>query len=156
MESGVGKVEEFIKSRSLKAKILRFEKTVESVKSASEASGYPEANILKTLLVIADGKPYAVILPGDKRLDFKLLTRTLNVKSVRMARAREIRELLGVGPGEVSPLIREILSIKRILDSEALKKRKVLVGGGSLHTLVEIEIRELVEAIKPEIAEVSK
>lgn len=155
MEVGVSKVEGFIKTRGLKAKILRFDKSVETVKSASEASGYPESNILKTILVVADGRLSAVILSGDKRLDFKLLARALNARSVRMAKPREIRELLGVGPGEVSPLMEELMRVKRIVDSEVLTKQRVLVGGGSLHTLVEIDVKELLEAIEADVAEVS-
>ena len=153
---GVDRVSRFIEKRGLKAKILHFKRTVETVRTASEASGYPPGSILKTLLVVADGDLYAVVLPGDKRLDFKKLAKHLEAGRVRMATPDEIRRATGLEPGEVSPLIDELARLKIIVDKSATSKGKVLVGGGSLNTLVEIEVDELVKALNPEVADVSK
>ena len=43
-----------------------------------------------------------------------------------------------------------------ILDEKVLKKDVVLVGGGSIHHLVKISVKELTSALKPVITDVSE
>ena len=86
---GVGRVRDFIGKYGVRAEILEFSGTVESVSAASNASGFPPSRILKTLVVIAGEKPYVVILPGDRKLDFKKLSRELNVRKVKLARPKD-------------------------------------------------------------------
>ena len=106
--SAVSKIKEFIRKYGIKAEILEFKDTVESVASASRASGVSEDKILKTLIVIAGSKPYAVILPGDKKLDFKRLAVVTGAEKIRLARHSEVINITGVKPGEVSPLTEDV------------------------------------------------
>jgi len=154
--TGVDKVKEFISKCRVKAEILEFKDTVESVNSASKASGFPEDKILKTMIVIADKKPYAIVLPGDKKLSFKNIAETVGAKKVRLAKPNEIVNILGVGPGEVSPLMEEITRLNIIFDKSVLSKNIILVGGGSLHHLVKIGAKELVKVLKPKIGIIAK
>ena len=154
--SGVVKVKEFIKIHKLRAEILEFRESVESVSKASKASGMPPDTIIKTLIVLADDKPYAVLLLGNYRLSLKKLRKFLSVKTVRLAKPDEVEEIVGLKPGEVSPLIDSIAKLSVILDEKVLKKDIVLVGGGSIHHLVKISVKELVSVLKPIIADVSE
>jgi len=153
---GVDKVKEFISKYKVNAKILKFKETVESVKSASKASGVSEDKILKTLIIIADGKPYVTILPGDKRLNFKQVATILNAKKVRLAKPNEVINITGVKPGEVSPLTEEIKNLSIIVDESVINKDEVLVGGGSLHHLVKVNVKELIRILKPRIAQIGR
>ena len=153
---GVGRVRDFIEKYGVRAEILEFSGTVESVSAASNASGFPPSRILKTLLVIAGKRPYVVILPGDRRLDFKKLSRELNVKNVRLAKPSEVKELLNVKPGEVSPFLDEVLKYDVIVDESVMNRGEVLVGGGSMHHLVRVHVDEVVRVLKPSIKDVSK
>lgn len=153
---GVVRVAEFIKLHKLEAKILEFSETVESVMKASKASGMPPHNIVKTLILIADGKPYAVLISGDRRLDLKKLRKLLKVKKVRLAKPSELEEMIGLKPGEISPLIESVAKLYVILDKEVLNREVVLVGGGSIHHLVKVKVNELVSVLNPTIADVSE
>ncbi len=156
MLKGAEKVREFISKYEVNAEVLEFNETVESVKSASKASGVSEVNILKTLIIVADGKPTAAILPGHKRLDFKQVSSVLNVRKVRMAKPHEVFGIAGVRPGEVSPLTEEIKSLDVVIDESIINKGEVLVGGGSLHHLVKVDAGELIRVLKPRIARIGK
>ncbi len=154
--TGVDKVKEFISKHGVKAEILEFKDTVESVNSASKASGVPGDKILKTMIVIADRKPYVIVLPGDKKLSFKNIAITIGAKKVRLAKPSEVIDILGVKPGEVSPLMEDVARLNVIFDKSVLSKNIVLVGGGSLHHLVKISVKELIKALKPKISIVAK
>ena len=126
------------------------------LQAPSRASGFPPSKILKTLVAIAKGKPYVVILPGDRRLDFEKLSRELNVSDVRLAKPYEVEELLDVRPGEVSPFLDEILKCSVIIDESVRSEGEVLVGGGSIRHLVKVHVDEIVRVLKPSVKDVSK
>ena len=152
---GVEEVRKFIEKYGVKAEILKFENTVETVSSASKASGYPERRILKSLVVFANGKPYVAIVRGDKKLGFKKFAKAVGAKRVRLAKINEVSKVVGVNPGEVSPLLESILKLPVTLDNSVLEKKTVLVGGGSLKHLVKIDVSELVRVLNPKIAEIT-
>lgn len=153
---GLRKIIKFIEDHDVQAEILTFKKGVDTVASASKTSGVNPDKILKTLIIMVDKKPYAMILSGNRKLDFKKIKKILNAKNVRLATRLEIKNLIGLEPGEVSPLLEELLSINRIVDSHVLRKNVVLAGGGTKHTLVRINVKELIRVINPIIADVSK
>ena len=153
---GVDRVRNFIKKYGIKAEILEFKESVESVSKASKVSGFPSSKILKTIVIIADEKPYIVILPGDRKLDFKKLRDVLNVRKIRLANSNEVEELLNIKPGEVSPFLDEVLKYKIILDKSAVDKDEVVVGGGSIYHLVRTYVNEIIKVLKPEIEDISK
>ncbi len=156
MRSNVNTIEEFIKSENINAEILRFKGKVISVDMASKVSGFPKDKIIKTLIVIADGKPYAILLSGDKMLDYGKLRKLLKCKKVRLARREEVMKVTGFDVGEVSPLSPSLEHIPKVADSNILSKDIVLIGGGSHYALIKIRTEELIRAISPVIADVSK
>ncbi len=153
--SGVVKVTEFIKKFHVKAEILEFKNTVETVSLASKASGFPKHKILKTLIIFADKKPCIAIVRGDKKLDLKRVAKILGVRRVRLAKLDEVVSVVGVKPGEVSPLLEDVLEYTILMDESVLEEKNVLVGGGSLKHLVKISTDELVRILNPKIANIT-
>ncbi len=151
----LGKVVKFISCRGIKAEVMYFKSKVTSVRTASKASGFPEEKILKTLIVLGDNKPYAVILPGERKLDFEKLRDKIGVRECRLATPREVEEITGFRPGEVSPLTEEVGKLTLLIDSSALGRGEVLVGGGSNYALVKISVDELVKTLNPLVVDVS-
>ena len=152
---GVEEVRKFIEKYGVKAEILEFENTVETVSTASKASGYPERRILKTLIVFADEKPYVAIVRGDRKLSFKEFAKAVGARKVRLAKINEVQNIVGVKPGEVSPLLENILKLSVVLDNSVLEEKTVLVGGGSLNHLVKIDVNELIRILNPKIAKIT-
>ncbi len=153
---GIDRVKNFIEKYRVKAEILEFKETVETVHDASRVSGYSADKILKTMVVIVEEKPYIIILSGDKKLDFKKLSKELNVRNVRLAKPSEVEKILNVKPGEVSPFLDEVLRCNVIIDKSVVDKGEVLVGGGSLHHLVKTHVDEIIKVLKPSIKNISK
>ncbi|ADY00728.1 YbaK/prolyl-tRNA synthetase associated region [Vulcanisaeta moutnovskia 768-28] len=57
-------------------------------------------------------------------------------KHVVMAKAREVRQVLGVDVGVVTPLSDKVLPLRVIMDPLVLENEYVLCGSGSRSTLI--------------------
>ncbi|MFB6470295.1 MAG: aminoacyl-tRNA deacylase [Vulcanisaeta sp. AZ3] len=129
--------------------VLEFEQGVETVESASRESGEPISKIVKTLLIKA-GNEYAVMLVrGDKRVDLNKLSQLLG-KEVVMAKAKEVKQVLGVEVGAVTPLSEHVKLLKVIMDPSILENEYILCGGGSKNKLFRVNVKDLVQLLKPE------
>ncbi len=129
---------------------------METVDAASRVTGTPPSDIVKTLLLIVDGRPMAVLLPGDRKLDYRKLSALMKASKIRTASPDEIAELTGLMPGGVTPLSECIRGLKVIVDSSIASKESVWVGGGTPTSLAQVSVKDLIRALKPTLTEVSQ
>ncbi len=128
--------------------VLEFDRGVETVEDASRESGEPMSKIVKTLLLKANDEYLVAIVRGDRAINFEKLSRVLG-KHVTMAKAKEVRQVLGVDVGAVTPLSDRVLSLRIIMDPSVLENEYVLCGGGSRNTLIKVNTMGLVNLLKP-------
>jgi len=150
-------VAEVIAEGGLRAQILEFTDTVETVYKASKLVKERPERIVKTILVKTEkGEYVALIIRGDRRIDNYKLKTYLGC-DVRLATAGEVLEVLKVPLGAVSPLLRGISTIRKIVDPKILEEEYVICGGGSLNTLVRIVTEDLIKSLNnSEIVDVFK
>ncbi|ESQ22416.1 MAG: hypothetical protein MGAcid_14210 [uncultured Acidilobus sp. MG] len=129
---------------------------METVDAASRVTGTPPSDIVKTLLLIVDGRPMAVLLPGDRKLDYRKLSALMKASKIRTASPDEIAELTGLMPGGVTPLSECIRGLKVIMDSSITSKESVWVGGGTPTSLAQVSVKDLIRVLRPTLTEVSQ
>jgi len=145
-----------IKEFKLRAQMLEFTDTIETVSKACKLSGEPPNVIVKTLLMRVEDNDYIIlIVRGDRRVDNIKLSRYLG-STAKLAAPDEVLRVLGVPAGAVSPLLSNVLRFRRLLDPKILEKEYVVCGGGDLNTLVRIVTEDLINYLKPEIVDVFK
>jgi prolyl-tRNA editing enzyme YbaK/EbsC (Cys-tRNA(Pro) deacylase) len=145
-----------IKEFKLRAQILEFTDTVETVSKACKLTGEAPNAIVKTLLTKVENNDYIIlIVRGDRRVDNTKLSRYLG-STAKLAIPDEVLKVLGVPVGAVSPLLSKVLRFRRLLDPKILEKEYVICGGGDLNTLVRIVTEDLINYLKPEIVDVFK
>jgi len=145
-----------IKEFKLRAQMLEFTDTVETVSKACKLSGEPPNVIVKTLLMRVEDNDYIIlIVRGDRRVDNIKLSRYLG-STAKLVAPDEVLRVLGVPAGAVSPLLDNVLKFRRLLDPKILEKEYVVCGGGDLNTLVRIVTEDLIKYLKPEIVDVFK
>jgi len=145
-----------IKEFKLRAQMLEFTDTVETVSKACKLSGEPPNVIVKTLLMRVEDNDYIIlIVRGDRRVDNIKLSRYLG-STAKLVAPDEVLRVLGVPAGAVSPLLDNVLKFRRLLDPKILEKEYVVCGGGDLNTLVRIVTEDLINYLKPEIVDVFK
>ncbi len=90
--------------------------------------GVPLTKLVKTLIYLVDGKPYAVLIRGDHELNEVKLRRALEAERVEMAGPDEVEKLTGAPVGFAGPIG---LSGVTIIADRALEGLKNFVVGAN-------------------------
>jgi prolyl-tRNA editing enzyme YbaK/EbsC (Cys-tRNA(Pro) deacylase) len=99
----VSQFENFCKKESLTIDIIVSEQPTRTAQEAADVHGVPVASIVKSLIVVADGKFVLCLVPGHIRMDFEVISKLLSAKDVRMATPEEVKEQTGYSIGGVPP-----------------------------------------------------
>ncbi|MBE3638520.1 Cys-tRNA(Pro) deacylase [Mangrovicoccus algicola] len=113
---------------------------------AAEAMGVAPAQVFKTLMVLADGKPACAILPADAEANMKKLAAALGAKSAKMMPPAEAERQTGYKIGGVSPLGQRKRA-PAVLDASAAAHAEIFVNGGQRGLQIRIAPAELQRAL---------
>jgi Cys-tRNA(Pro)/Cys-tRNA(Cys) deacylase len=85
---------------------------------------------VKSLVLVCDGRPVVVLVPGDRRVDLTKIARATGAAEARIARAAEVETATGFAPGAVAPF--PLPNVDRVLiDQNLLGQETVWIGAGS-------------------------
>lgn len=121
---------------------------------AAEALGVPPGEVLKTLMVRADGKPACVILASDREVAMKKLAAALNAKSAEMMKPADAERLTGYRVGGVSPFGQK-KAVPTVLDATAAELPEAFVNGGQRGLQVRLSPAEIVRVTGAMVAPVT-
>lgn len=146
----IARVVETLKESSIEAELQFHGKSMTADKSA-EQTGFSLEQITKTLVFIGD-KPFAVLCPGNKRVDIDKLEE-IRGKDVRMAEPDEVRNTTGYVVGGVSPFNLDIpvYMEKLLTDQEKLKP-----AAGSRVAGAEITPEDLLEITEAKVVDLAE
>jgi len=103
----------------------------------------------KALVMAADGKFVMLVVPGDRKVDFKAFKREFDVKDLRMASHEEVKRVTGVEVGAVPPL-GNLFGLRTYFDY-SLRDEAVLVFNAGRHEVsMEVAREDLERVVKPE------
>ncbi|WP_022847483.1 proline--tRNA ligase [Desulfurobacterium sp. TC5-1] len=100
---------------------------VKSIEDVAKFLRVKESSLAKLLVIIVEGKPYAVLLRGDREINELKLSRLLKVKDFRFATDEEVKELTGQEPGFLSPMN---IKIPLIVDVSIAEMVNFYTGSG--------------------------
>ncbi len=91
-------------------------------------TGLPESSQMKSLVMVADGKPILALLRGDHSLSETKFSSTVKAAEIRPAHPEEIRQWFGAEAGSLGPV-----GVKnmRVIADEALKGRRNMIAGSN-------------------------
>lgn len=137
----------------IEVEVLEFDDTVETVEKASRVSGEPANRIAKTVLLKGGSGYLVVVARGDRRIDYGKVARLLGHRAT-LADVADVKKVLGVEPGALTPISSAVKSLRVILDPAILELDYVLCGSGALNKLYRVKARDLVSYLKPEIVDI--
>lgn len=105
---------------------------------AADALGEPPRRVLKTLMVLLDGKPACAILPSDAQLSMKKLAAALGGKSAEMMKPADAERVAGFKVGGISPF-GQMRKIPAAIETTALEEPYVFINGGQRGLQVRID-----------------
>jgi prolyl-tRNA synthetase len=100
-----------------------------TIVDVAEFTGLPQSSQMKSLVMVANGKPALVLLRGDHQMSETKLASALSAAEVRPAFPHEIREWFGADPGSLGPI--GITNMPILADS-ALEGRKNMIAGANV------------------------
>ena len=117
---------------------------------AAEALGAPPSEVLKTLMVKADGKPACVVLASDREVSMKRLAAALDAKSAEMMKPADAERMTGYRVGGVSPFGQKRV-VPTVIDEAALAHDRVFINGGQRGLQARLAPSDLVAALHAKV-----
>jgi len=99
----VARVSAYAAERGVAIAVTRFPATTRTAQDAAREIGCAVAEIVKSLVFLADGAPVVVLCSGADRVDEAKLTSALRATGIRRATADEAKAATGFAIGGVPP-----------------------------------------------------
>jgi len=101
---GEKEVREFFEAAGARKEIRSFPESTHNSELAARSLGVEVGQIAKTILLLADGSPLAVVVSGDRRVDLKKVRSLGRGKRIRLAGPEDVETHTGFAVGAVSPV----------------------------------------------------
>ncbi|MDB5436598.1 MAG: transcriptional regulator [Phenylobacterium sp.] len=121
---------------------------------AAQALGAPAAEVLKTLIAKADGRPACVLLASDREVSMKKLAEALGAKTAEMAPPADAERITGYRVGGVSPFGQK-KRLPMVIDAAAAALAQAYVNGGQRGLQLRLAPRDLIRALKATVAAIA-
>ena len=99
-----------------------------TIAEVADFTGLPEASQMKSLVLVAGGRPFLVMLRGDHQLSETKFAAKVGDAAFRQAQPDEIRQWFGADPGSLGPVG---LKGVTILADQALAGRRNMIAGAN-------------------------
>jgi prolyl-tRNA editing enzyme YbaK/EbsC (Cys-tRNA(Pro) deacylase) len=144
----LGSVERFeqrLAEAGLTGRVVRLEENTRTAELAAQALSTAVGAIVKSLVVLADGRPSVAMVSGDQRADLGKVAALFGVAEVQMARGAAVKEITGFAIGGVPPLLEdnEGNRLPALMDRELFRFDEVWAAAGSPYAVFPIAPGEL-------------
>lgn len=125
----VAQLREAAERAGIRVELRAFVRTTRTARDAAREIGCELAQIVKSLVFLADGQAVIALCGGEDRIDEEALRRHLGVSSVRRASAEEARAATGYPVGGTPPFGHR-LPLRVVIDPGLLRHEVVWAGAG--------------------------
>lgn len=133
----VDRVRTALAAAGLAAEIKEFPAGTRTAEDAAQALGTTTAQIVKSLVFLADGTPILALVSGANRVDLAKLAAAAGARVIRKADADAVREATGFAIGGVPPFGHR-RALKAFLDRDLLQYAIVYAAAGTPHAVFPI------------------
>jgi Cys-tRNA(Pro) deacylase len=145
----VERVAAFLRAAGVEARIEEFADGTPTAEDAARAVGCKLGQIVKSLVFDCDGRPFVVLVPGDRRADARKIARAAGSRRARIVGPDEVRTVTGFAAGSVAPF--PLPNVDRVLvDRQVLVHERVWIGAGSPKHMATLTPADLVRLAKAE------
>ena len=138
----VERVSSFLRDAGADARIEEFSEGTPTAADAAAAVGCRLDQIVKSLVLVCDGRPVVALVPGDRRGDIAKVARAAGTETARVAKAEEVEQATGFAPGAVAPFpLPGVTTV--LMERTLLRHPLVWAGAGSPQHMVGLAPLEL-------------
>lgn len=149
----VERVAAFLRDTGAEARIEEVATPTATAQAAADAVGCTLGQIVKSLVLLCDGSPVVVLVPGDRRADTGKIARHVEARKATVAKPDEVLAATGFAPGAVSPFPLERVPVV-LVERTLLRHRTLWAGAGSESHLVALAPAELVRLTRGRVEDV--
>jgi len=146
-------LENYLNKLGISFQIIKYEKPVMSAKNAEE---HKDGIIAKSIILICDNKPLLCFLLGKDMIDLNKIKKYFNCNEVRLAKAKEVKEITGYDIGSLPPIgLKQ--KIRTIVDKGIIELNDdqiIYCGGGSHYHLLRISKKDLLKIMEYEVYDI--
>lgn len=148
------RVRAFLEAHGLAEGLTEFEQSTKTAAAAAEAMGCELGQIVKSLVVVADGTPVLALVAGDRRGDLDAICGEVGSSKAKMADADTVRAVTGYAIGGVSPFdLPEGLTV--LIDDSLLRFETLYPAAGTPSSMVRISFVDLDRVAGGRVARIS-
>jgi prolyl-tRNA editing enzyme YbaK/EbsC (Cys-tRNA(Pro) deacylase) len=149
----VERVASFLRAAGGEARLEEFGESTTTAEAAADALGCTLGQIVKSLVLVCDGRTVLTLVPGDRRADLRRVAAAVGARRARIARPEEVVAATGFEPGGVAPF--PLAGVERVLvERRLLRHRTVWCGAGSDRHMAGMTPDELVRLTRADVADV--
>ena len=137
------------------ARVEEFPQGTPTAAAAARAVGCAQAQIVKSLLFVCDGRPTLALVPGDRRADAVKVAAAAGARKARVAKPPEVVAATGFEPGAVAPFPAPHVS-RVLIDRKLLRHELVWVGAGTERHMAGLTPQDLVRVAHAEIRDLAE
>ena len=134
-----------LRAAGLNADIQEFPAGTRTAEDAARALGTTVAQIVKSLVFLADGRPVLALVSGANRVDERKLAAACGAQRVEKADADTVRETTGFGIGGVPP-VGHHRPLRTFIDQDLLRHDLVYAAAGTSTAVFPVTPGELIRA----------
>ncbi|MBI2412092.1 MAG: YbaK/EbsC family protein [Deltaproteobacteria bacterium] len=109
--------------------------------------------LVKSVMVKADGKIVMAVLPASHRVDFEKLKATLGEKEIRLASEKEFARLFPDCEPGAEPPFGNLYDVETVVDRSLAGDEDIYFNAGTHYEAVEMEYSKYEELVRPKVAE---
>ena len=149
----VQRVSSYLRDAGAEARIEEFASGTPTAQAAADAVGCRLDQIVKSLVLVCDGRSIVALVPGDRRGDPDKVARAVGAKDARIAKPEEVTRATGFEPGGVAPF--PLAAVHRVLIERTLLRHPLVwVGAGSSRHMAGLAPAELARLARAKPADV--
>lgn len=133
--------------------VREFPQGTRTAADAAAAIGCDVAQIVKSLVFVADDEPVLILTSGANRVDTDLVCKALDAADLRKADADEVREATGYAIGGTPPF-GHARPLRVVCDQDLTKFDEVWAAAGTPSTVFAVTPQSLVEVTGAVVARV--
>lgn len=149
MSSASHRIKEAAEKKGFSLEVITFPQSTKSAKEAALALGVTPGQIGKSLLFMVGRDPLLCIGSGMNRVNEKRLFHKIE-EEVRLAKAKEVRDLTGFSIGGVPPF-GHLQPIKTLIDEDLMGYDTIYCAAGTPHTVFAVTPEKLLDLTGGEV-----
>jgi Cys-tRNA(Pro) deacylase len=155
MSAATERVQQALEASGVAARISEFPQGTRTAEDAARAIGTTVAQIVKSLIFVADGQPVLVLASGKNRVDQGKLARAIGAGRVERAGADLVRSATGYAIGGVPP-VAHATPLATFVDEDLLRYDVVYAAAGTPTAIFPIGPGDLVRVTGGRVADLAQ